>query len=46
MLNYLIINSKLRKRIAKLGNMTQSYEEVIEKIVEHAEQCDRWWEDR
>ena len=40
------INSKPQKRIAKLGNLTQSYEDVLEKIVLHVEKCDRWWVDK
>ena len=40
------INSKLKKRIAKLGDVNQNYEEVIKKIVTHCEICDRWWVDK
>ena len=43
-------NIKLRRttiqKIKKLGKMEESISSFIEKIVEHTDHCDRWWEDR
>ena len=43
MKSHIIIDSKLKQRIAKLGDLTQNYEQVMEKIVEHVETCDHFW---
>ncbi len=46
MKSHIIINSNLKQRIVKLSNLTQSYSDVIEKLVSHAEVCDQFWNEK
>ena len=35
-----------KKRLAKLGDVSQDYEDVVTALIKHAEVCDRFWNER
>ena len=32
-----------RQRLATNGNKTQTFDELVNEILNHVENCDRWW---
>jgi len=32
-----------RKRLASVGRKNQSYDNLINEILEHVDNCDKWW---
>jgi len=35
-----------RKRLASIGRKNQSYDNLINQILEHIDKCDRWWDEK
>lgn len=38
------VKQETRKRLAKLGSLSETYDSVISGLLDHADQCDRFWE--
>jgi len=37
------VKKNTKKRIASLGKMNQSFDELLNEIITHVEKCDQWW---
>jgi len=35
-----------RKRLASIGRKNQSYDNLINEILEHINTCDQWWAEK
>lgn len=40
------INESTRKRLAIFGNLLSNWDSVINELIDHADKCDQFWEDR
>jgi hypothetical protein len=40
------IEEKTITRLAKIGTKLQTWDEIINLVLDHAESCDKFWEDR
>ena len=40
------IQKETKERLSRLGNLKSTYDSVINELVEHVEQCDKYWEDK
>jgi len=40
------LKPETRERLSSLGRMDQNYDQLIREIMDHAEQCDHFWESR
>lgn len=40
------LKSKTKSRLKKFGNLSSTYDSVLNMLLDHAENCDRFWENR
>jgi hypothetical protein len=40
------IKKNTKKRLAKLGIISQNYDDIVLALIKHAEVCDNFWNDR
>ncbi len=40
------IKVETKKRIREFGIKNSTYDEIINDVLDHAEHCDRWWENK
>ena len=40
------IQESTKERLNKLGNLSSTYDSVINNLIDHADGCEKFWEDR
>lgn len=40
------LKNKTKRRLLTFGKKGQSFDLLINEILDHVDSCDRWWEDR
>ncbi len=40
------IQKETKEKLSRLGSLKSTYDSVINELVEHVQQCDRYWEDK
>lgn len=42
----IIINLETKKKLVLLGKMNETFDSLLNELIEHAKHCDRFWGDR
>lgn len=37
------INQETKEKLEKFGNMNDTYDSLLERILNHVDSCDEWW---
>ena len=40
------LRQKTKKRLAKFGNKLTTWDSILNELMNHANRCDRFWEDK